>query len=113
MWEVGGKFMEDVVPYVWVEGKILRWPPKGLSADRASLKKMIPKDDWRRYSIMKIKLTHCKYFEMKQYLFVIVHFISYDCVKCWDCLFSFYYVTIIKCLFSFYYVTIYNLDFNY
>ena len=82
MWEEDGKFMEDVVPYVWVEGEILRWPTKGLSADCASSNKMVPKDDWRGYSIMKIKFTHCKYFEMIQCLFVIVHFISHDCVKC-------------------------------
>ena len=34
VWEEGGKFIEDVVPHVWIEGEILRWPPKDLTVPR-------------------------------------------------------------------------------
>ena len=47
---------EGVVPRVWIENKIVRWP-KGINITRAFSEQKSPLDNWLSFPLLKIKVT--------------------------------------------------------
>lgn len=59
VWKEGEMEEEGVIPDIWVQGKCVFWPP-GVAAAKALRERWEPTERWRKFKLIKIKLTASK-----------------------------------------------------